>query len=128
MIRRPPRSTRTDTLFPYPALCRSGVRFHSPTGRPFHMDYFRRFNFLIWAPTFEADELEGNRLKHIVSEVERLGFEVVRARRVEDAELAIRTDAAIGCMILDWGKRGPEGKAAAQIGRASCRERVCQYV
>ncbi|MFC3678287.1 Orn/Lys/Arg family decarboxylase [Ferrovibrio xuzhouensis] len=79
------------------------------------MDYFRRFNFLIWAPTFEADELEGNRLKHIVSEVERLGFEVVRARRVEDAELAIRTDAAIGCMILDWGKRGPEGKAAALI-------------
>src|SRR3546814_4655129 len=24
MIRRPPRSTRTDTLFPYPTLCRSG--------------------------------------------------------------------------------------------------------
>src|SRR3546814_9259507 len=24
MIRRPPRSTRTDTLFPYPKLCRSG--------------------------------------------------------------------------------------------------------
>src|SRR3546814_2797351 len=23
MIRRPPRSTRTDTLFPYPTLCRS---------------------------------------------------------------------------------------------------------
>src|SRR3546814_14788213 len=25
MIRRPPRSTRTDTLFPYPTLFRSGV-------------------------------------------------------------------------------------------------------
>src|SRR3546814_6087095 len=25
MIRRPPRSTRTDTLFPYAPLCRSGV-------------------------------------------------------------------------------------------------------
>src|SRR3546814_2185670 len=25
MIRRPPRSTRTDTLFPYPTLCRSAV-------------------------------------------------------------------------------------------------------
>src|SRR3546814_7653447 len=24
MIRRPPRSTRTDTLFPYTTLCRSG--------------------------------------------------------------------------------------------------------
>ncbi len=79
------------------------------------MDYFRHFNFLVCAPNFEADELEGTRLNHIVSEVERLGFEVVRARRIEDAELAIRTDSAIGCMILDWGKRGPEGKAAALI-------------
>src|SRR3546814_15539676 len=25
MIRRPPRSTRTDTLFPYPPLCRAPV-------------------------------------------------------------------------------------------------------
>src|SRR3546814_11688380 len=25
MIRRPPRSTRTDTLFPYTTLCRSGI-------------------------------------------------------------------------------------------------------
>src|SRR3546814_20230566 len=24
MVRRPPRSTRNDTLFPYPTLCRSG--------------------------------------------------------------------------------------------------------
>src|SRR3546814_18369522 len=30
MIRRPPRSTRTDTPFPYPTLVRSGV----PSGRP----------------------------------------------------------------------------------------------
>src|SRR3546814_16909611 len=34
MIRRPPRSTRTDTLFPYPPLCRSsGVRIHADRGR-----------------------------------------------------------------------------------------------
>src|SRR5579883_1825214 len=79
------------------------------------MDYFHRFNFLICVPTFEPDELEGTRVNQIISEVERLGFEVVRARRVEDAELAIRTDAAVGCMILDWGKRGPEGKAVALI-------------
>src|SRR3546814_8596042 len=31
MIRRPPRSTRTDTLFPYTTLFRSGVvLYHSP--------------------------------------------------------------------------------------------------
>src|SRR3546814_19993036 len=28
MIRRPPRSTRTDTLFPYTTLCRSDERRH----------------------------------------------------------------------------------------------------
>src|SRR6266481_4381173 len=79
------------------------------------MDYFRRFNFLVLAPAFADDELEGNRLNQIILEVEKLGFEVVKARRIEDAELAIRTDAAIGCMVLDWGKRGPGGKAAALI-------------
>src|SRR3546814_2598449 len=32
MIRRPPRSTRTDTLFPYTTLFRSALRW-CPTGR-----------------------------------------------------------------------------------------------
>src|SRR3546814_5042660 len=32
MIRRPPRSTRTDTLFPYTTLFRSSVRIRSPRG------------------------------------------------------------------------------------------------
>src|SRR3546814_21016700 len=32
MVRRPPRSTRTDTLFPYTTLCRSDPRTR---GRPF---------------------------------------------------------------------------------------------
>src|SRR3546814_8800295 len=32
MIRRPPRSTRTDTLFPYTTLFRSGVSISGPCG------------------------------------------------------------------------------------------------
>src|SRR3546814_9153699 len=32
MIRRPPRSTRTDTLFPYTTLFRSGMALSSPRG------------------------------------------------------------------------------------------------
>src|SRR3546814_1353355 len=35
MIRRPPRSTRTDTLFPYPTLFRSQAVFRR-TGHPHH--------------------------------------------------------------------------------------------
>ena len=40
---------------------------------------------------------------------------MVRARRIEDAEIAVQTDAAIGCMVVDWGKKGLQGKTAALI-------------
>ncbi|MGY3690914.1 ornithine decarboxylase [Bradyrhizobium sp. USDA 3240] len=79
------------------------------------MDYFKRFNFLFAAPVFEADDLEGIRFNQIITEIERSGFEVVRARKLEDAEIAVQTDAAIGCMVVDWGKKGLEGKTAALI-------------
>ena len=79
------------------------------------MEYHRRFKFLICAPSFDGTEMEGNRLNEIVTSVEELGFQVVRARRTDDAELAIRTDAAIGCIVVDWGKGGLQGKAAALI-------------
>lgn len=85
------------------------------------MDYFRRFNFLLCAPAFDADELEGERLSQIVAAVEKSGFQVTRARRVEDAELALKTDAAIGCMIVDWGKKGMNSKTAGLITYARKR-------
>ena len=79
------------------------------------MDFFRRFTFLVCTPGFQADDLEGQRLLEIIGAVERMGFQVVKARRIEDAEIAVQTDAAIGCMVVDWGKKGLEGKAAALI-------------
>ncbi|HTO63512.1 MAG TPA: Orn/Lys/Arg decarboxylase N-terminal domain-containing protein [Bradyrhizobium sp.] len=79
------------------------------------MDYFRRFTFLFAAPVFDTDDLEGVRFNQIIDEIQRSGFEVVRARKLEDAEIAVQTDAAIGCMVVDWGKKGLEGKTAALI-------------
>lgn len=79
------------------------------------MDYFKRFNFLFAAPMFDADDLEGVRFNQIIEEIQRSGFEVVRARKLEDAEMAVQTDAAIGCMVVDWGKKGLEGKTSSLI-------------
>ena len=79
------------------------------------MDYFRRFTFLFAAPAFDADDLEGVRFNQIIDEIERSGFQVIKARRLEDAEIAVKTDAAIGCMMVDWGKKGLEGETAALI-------------
>jgi ornithine decarboxylase len=79
------------------------------------MDYFKRFNFLFATPAFDEDDLEGQRFHQIVGEIERSGFEVVKAPKLEDAEIAVQTDAAIGCMLVDWGKKGLEGRTSALI-------------
>src|SRR5215469_15915178 len=79
------------------------------------MNFSQRLTFLFSAPMFDADDLEGLRVNQIITAIERMGFQVIKARRVEDAEIAVQTDAAIGCMVVDWGKKGIEGKAASLI-------------
>src|SRR5580704_16004954 len=79
------------------------------------MNFFQRFTFLFSAPVFDADDLEGLRVNQIIAAIERMGFQVIKARRLEDAEIAVQTDAAIGLLVVDWGKKGIEGKAASLI-------------
>lgn len=79
------------------------------------MDFSQRFTFLFSSPIFDADDLEGLRVEQIIGAIEKMGFQVVRARRLEDAEIVVQTDAAIGCLVVDWGKKGLEGKTASLI-------------
>ncbi|RZK90453.1 MAG: amino acid decarboxylase, partial [Methylobacterium sp.] len=79
------------------------------------MEYERHFKFLICAPSFNDADLDWLRLQQIVRETEKLGFSVLVARSTDDAELAIQTDAAIGCMVVDWGKKGVLSKPAGLI-------------
>ncbi|MBI1200948.1 MAG: amino acid decarboxylase [Rhodopseudomonas sp.] len=79
------------------------------------MEFFKHFTVLVCAPAFNAEDLEGLRLGQITVEIEKLGYQVVRARRVEDAEIAVQTDAAIGCVVVDWGKKGFEGRPTELI-------------
>ena len=79
------------------------------------MEYARRFKFLVCVPAFNPSDLEGARLHQILSEIEQDGYSILRAQRDDDAELAIRTDAAIGCVVVDWGKKGAGGKSADLI-------------
>jgi ornithine decarboxylase len=50
------------------------------------MNFVQRFTFLFSAPTFEAEDLEGMRVAEIITAIQRLGFQVIRAPRIEDAE------------------------------------------
>ena len=47
------------------------------------MNFFQRFTFLFSAPMFDADDLEGLRVNQIVTAIERMGFQVIKAPQVE---------------------------------------------
>src|SRR3546814_15237117 len=97
MIRRPPRSTRTDTLFPYTTLFRSHAKEMGFTGREDPFFFCKPADALLNV----ADGQAGN--MPYPPKTSNLHYEI---------ELVV---------ALDKGGRD-------QIGRASCRERVCQYV
>src|SRR3546814_12321139 len=114
MIRRPPRSTRTDTLFPYTTLFRS-----------------EDFLYLFFSPS-EASQAAG-----------RAFWARRHERQDEDPASSIDTLKAQAAAIGEWTQaRGERYAYLAEIrqptlivnghndkiGRASCRERVCQYV
>src|SRR3546814_14713080 len=105
MILRPPRSTRTDTLFPYTTLFRS-------EGRRPEESSMKSLSFaalialqLALAPPAAAK----------LSKAESGMAQTVEAER--DRSLALLEKLV-----------NQNSGSLNQIGRASCRERVCQYV
>src|SRR3546814_12926999 len=106
MIRRPPGSTRTDTLFPYTRLFRSRPGF-ARTGFSFGACMSKRFEIAI----IGADSPVAEALMELMTE---RGFPV----------------AETSALVLDPASEADVSFAGRpiQIGRASCRERVCKYV
>src|SRR3546814_17328798 len=107
MIRRPPRSTRTDTLFPYTTLFRS----------------LGRFNVDNLLAALGALVSRGVSLIDAAAALEQ-------ANTVPGRIEGFRGGKAKPLVVVDYAHT-PEALRQvlrAEIGRASCRERVCQYV
>src|SRR3546814_14830464 len=104
MIRRPPRSTRTDTLFPYTTLFRSWRRWR------------RCRAILARRGTVARGRCGDAEIRVVVAGVDAAVFLARRGSGVAE--------------VAGGRAQRPTGAAAVadQIGRASCRERVCQYV
>src|SRR3546814_18039388 len=98
MIRRPPRSTRTDTLFPYTTLFRSAA-----TSRELYPGW-----------TY-------SNCSYVCS---LLRPEVVRDLDLPRHGLQVIPYESGATFTSDGGYFA----YYSEIGRASCRERVCQYV
>src|SRR3546814_15043144 len=114
MIRRPPRSTRTDTLFPYTTLFRSRRRQG-------------------WPPS-------GLGVGGLHHGVELGGIATLLARAVARPLPASERDVVVDARGRQVDHHHPglgialevagvlQRAGADEIGRASCRERVCKYV
>src|SRR3546814_16039462 len=115
MIRRPPRSTLTVTLFPYTTLFRSvPLALAGVEDRPHAVQVHRVGHHGL------VDELEAHPLA--VFQPDRLGLGVLHVVDRPDVALHVAGQAD-----LDLARRLAVG-IERQIGRASCRERGCLYV
>src|SRR3546814_11426615 len=116
MIRLPPSSTRPDTLFPYTPLFRSLL---DPGVHP-----VSRFAKAAAVPIAWA--LSGKGGGTVDETVEAAHRDEVRAKLANFVRARWFAPPFAGpgftALILD------ALEAMAEIGRASCRERVCQYV
>src|SRR3546814_11532124 len=124
MIRRPPRSTRTDTLFPYTTLFRSRPwgRAGSPHRRGVSSSptpiASRR-------PALSSDQASELSLDHVLQHL------FVQQKVCHD--LLQPPILLLQLAQVPHLRRRPAGillfpVEVGQIGSASCRERVCQYV
>src|SRR3546814_16978603 len=100
MIRRPPISTRTDTLFPYTTLFRSSRWIGILRCEPILHRHNNRFGLVRHQPH----------------------------RPVRSRDAARHPSAAMAIDEDGKGAHGSSRLVDATIGRASCRARVCQYV
>src|SRR3546814_13364197 len=109
MIRRPPRSTRTDTLYPYTTLVRSAgalkARFFDLVARIEGCGSVPRTDAL---DRFKRDET----LEELIAAIER--------------DIGANKPAAALDRLHTYCMK--QFAHLLEIGRASCRERVCQYV
>src|SRR3546814_12150543 len=116
MVRRQPRSTRTDTLFPYTTLFRSGRCFDKLSTNGEEGSWYRSRIALSHRLLERRAAMAGAVVARLVD---------LRQYRFERA-----ADRGLGA---DHPDLGPGGALAGidqfvdKIGRASCRERVCQY-
>src|SRR3546814_4525996 len=95
MLRRPPRSTRTDTPFPYTTLCRSGAEAHGAAGVALH---FAPLDLVAARPL-------GHQADHRIAGRAELGGARLRqpgqvAGRLDHRHLHAETDAEIGNLAL----------------------------
>src|SRR3546814_17818589 len=129
MIRQPPRSTRTDTPFPYTTLFRSLQLFGSSGN----------LDWIVGAYYF--NERGGNNAASIILGPENGGIESSTTfvpgatdnwQKFDNTSYAAFAEGTYevldGLSLTLGGRYHWDKREATKIGRAACRERGCKYV
>src|SRR3546814_18884353 len=121
MIRAPPRSTRTEPLFPYTTLFRAGLQLFASFAMLMNFPRFNKMKgmgqIISWSVRDERLHCEGIiRLFHAFVHERDCLTKAVKDDILDQCQTTVRLEDA----FIDL--------AFEKIGRASCRERVCQYV
>ncbi len=85
------------------------------------MSFETRFRVLICSQLLHSESTEAAHLHAISAELAHRGFGITNATSVEDATSAVRSDAALGCLLLEWGDTGWQEEIASFI--KTCRTR-----
>ncbi|WP_102223709.1 Orn/Lys/Arg family decarboxylase [Acidimangrovimonas sediminis] len=67
------------------------------------MAFEKLFQILVCSRLLRTDTTGGKHLRDTLRAIEEEGFDVIETTTLEDAETAVRGDATIGCVILEWG-------------------------
>src|SRR3546814_11819646 len=133
MIRRPPRSTRTDTLFPYTTLFRSTIGPPLATALASTINVYMLYRTLGTRGHFVADAQLRRRLPRLVLAAALMGIALYFGQALVEPFAhgsLLETLPALGVFVI-------AGIAiyalacfvpGAYIGKASCRESVFQSV
>src|SRR3546814_15216456 len=116
MIRRPPRSTRTDTLFPYTTLFRS------------HIDLVETHaldNAGI-VGSKEGIDLHARALAHLGQERVPLGLQILRGLGGDNAEIQFLGFGRLGCATQGQTSRSEERRVGKECV-STCRSRCAPY-
>src|SRR3546814_13935214 len=136
MKRRPPRSTRTDTRFPYTTLFRSEIALHvrqlaqredvSAAALALELQKDPALSVRLLRVANSAAQRGGHRVDNVRQAVTRLGFDYTR---LLVSGLAIEQMFATGAPLIEaklrksWQQSVAVAAAAQGIGKEACREK-----
>src|SRR3546814_9219163 len=134
MIRRPPRSTPTDTLFPYTTLFRSNSLQGTPNRQATQVTVMNKPSLNTLLQEFETEQAQRKLPVFGPGDTVVVNVKVKEGNRerVQAYEGVVIGKKNAGLNYAFTVRKISHGygveRVLQEIGRASCRERVCQYV